>query len=39
MSPTDLSKWALLAELAQECFPEDVGVSQALAIATHLIKR
>jgi hypothetical protein len=32
MSPTDLSKWALLTEMVQECFLEDVDVSQALIL-------
>jgi hypothetical protein len=35
MSQTDLSKWALLAKMALEHFPEDADVSQALAIAEH----
>jgi hypothetical protein len=32
MSPTDLIKWALLIEMVQERFPEDVDVSQALIL-------
>jgi hypothetical protein len=39
MSPTDLRKWALLAEMARERFPEDADMSQALVLAAHIAHR